>query len=577
MNRKTPRGWLDAFPINETLAILDDLSLAHANKGGPVGRKIAQLIHEQKYADLVDFELCYHWDWDVFQLIQCRQALAFYQKCEPLEIGVDKTLTAWVSFEVAEHQCRETNTFFRALRNGQVNLLPPDCRILYAARRKIARILGKVPSIDSLPVCFGPGATTTIKRGKANPQQKLAETPTCSALLYHSLYLAPLASSLPGWALEHASNVVENAEDGTYECEIEFRLSSSRLQFVPKNAKTYRAIDTQPTLNTMLQMGIGKYMTQRLAKYQIDISDQTPNQRAAREGSLSQKLATIDLQSASDTISKELVRFLLPDEWYSLLRAASCGVTTYGDQEIRLEKFSAMGNGFTFPLETLIFWSLTASVCEDEVEKVRAYGDDIICPSNRYDDVVRVLELVGFTVNRRKSYRSGPFRESCGADWYFGIDIRPYYQKTLVTYETLFILHNFYYRRGDTEQCQKVLSLIPEPMRRYGPDGYGDGHLLKKEWCHFTRRSDRRRGYSGGYFNTFKRVGLKSPSIYPGDYVTPLYIIYTRGEPNILDPCEGQLFENVRGRNTGRPIFTVPGTDPSAWVEVSIYTFCLSR
>lgn len=576
MNRKTPRGWLDAAPLTETLAILDNLSMAHAKKGGPVGQKIALLIEQRDYASLVDFELCYHWDWDVFQLIQCRQALAFYQKCEPLEIGVDKTLSAWVSFEVAEHHCRETNAFFRDLSNGTVNLLPPDARVFYAARRKIARILGRVPRVDQLPVKFGPGATTTIKRGQANPQQKLAEAPTCSALLYHSLYMQPLVASMPHWLAEHAVDKYEASPEYTV-YEAEFRISPSRLQFVPKNAKTYRSIDTQPTLNTMLQMGIGTYMTQRLARYQIDISDQVPNQQLAREGSISQKLATIDLQSASDTISKELVRFLLPDEWYALLRAASCGVTEHRGQLIHLDKFSAMGNGFTFPLETLIFWALVASVCEDEVDQVRAYGDDIICPVTRYDEVVHILEVAGFTVNKRKSFHTGPFRESCGADWYFGIDIRPYYQKTLVTFETLFTLHNFYHRHGDTEQCEMVLGMIPDHLKRFGPDGYGDGHLLSRDWDLRTRRSERRRGFSGGYFRTFKRVGLSVPSLYPGDYVTPLYSIYVRGEPNILNPCEGQNYEYMRGgKPGGRPVYPVPGSDSSAWEEVSIYTFCLS-
>jgi len=74
-----------------------------------------------------------------------------------------------------------------------------------------------------------------------------------------------------------------------------------------------------------------------------------------------------------------------------------------------------MGNGFTFPLETLIFWALTRAVC-GSTATVSAYGDDIICPSDRAEDVIAVLTEVGFSVNLEKSFWNGPFRESCGSD-----------------------------------------------------------------------------------------------------------------------------------------------------------------
>ena len=88
-----------------------------------------------------------------------------------------------------------------------------------------------------------------------------------------------------------------------------------------------------------------------------------------------------------------------------------------------------MGNGFTFPLETLIFWALTASACEGDVDSVSVYGDDIICPRERADDVIDTLTMCGFKINLEKSFVEGPFRESCGCDYYKGIDIRPFYKK----------------------------------------------------------------------------------------------------------------------------------------------------
>jgi hypothetical protein len=88
-----------------------------------------------------------------------------------------------------------------------------------------------------------------------------------------------------------------------------------------------------------------------------------------------------------------------------------------------------MGNGYTFELETLIFVLLSICAC-DEVgvssKDVSVYGDDIIIPVEAYDVLKEVLETCGFTINEDKSYHEGPFRESCGEDYFRGINVRPF-------------------------------------------------------------------------------------------------------------------------------------------------------
>jgi hypothetical protein len=37
-----------------------------------------------------------------------------------------------------------------------------------------------------------------------------------------------------------------------------------------------------------------------------------------------------------------------------------------------------------------------------------------------------LLAICGFKTNHSKTFSDGPFRESCGADWYEGIDVRPF-------------------------------------------------------------------------------------------------------------------------------------------------------
>jgi hypothetical protein len=56
---------------------------------------------------------------------------------------------------------------------------------------------------------------------------------------------------------------------------------------------------------------------------------------------------------------------------------------------------------------------------------VYVYGDDIIIDSKFTESVVRGLSQIGLLVNLEKTYRSGPFRESCGGDFHFGMDVTP--------------------------------------------------------------------------------------------------------------------------------------------------------
>jgi hypothetical protein len=55
------------------------------------------------------------------------------------------------------------------------------------------------------------------------------------------------------------------------------------------------------------------------------------------------------------------------------------------------------------------------------------YGDDIIVPTEMATSTMVTLETFGLRVNHSKSYCTGFFRESCGGDYYKGVDITPVY------------------------------------------------------------------------------------------------------------------------------------------------------
>jgi hypothetical protein len=177
-----------------------------------------------------------------------------------------------------------------------------------------------------------------------------------------------------------------------------------------------------------LQLAFDSWTKDRLRLWNIDLADQTRNQELAREGSITDQLATVDFSMASDTLSYNTVAWLLPHEWFVFLARVRCSNYNGVFGEGRYAKFSSMGNGATFTLETLVFASIAYAVGS---KRFSVYGDDVIIESELYEPFVRVAKFLGFQINHDKSFRAGPFRESCGADWYEGTNITPQYVRHL--------------------------------------------------------------------------------------------------------------------------------------------------
>jgi len=211
-------------------------------------------------------------------------------------------------------------------------------------------------------------------------------------------------------------------------------VEGNRITFVPKDARTERSIAIEPSINLMLQLGVDGFIRSRLKRYDVDLDDQTKNQVMALQGSLdptSRSYVTLDLASASDTISLKLCEKLLPPQWYSYLCSIRSPKGMIGDETIDYQKISSMGNGFTFVLESAIFAALTFGAVKaqsgscDFKRDMSIFGDDIIVRQDVSDLVIRTLNNAGFSINTEKSFFEGPVRESCGADWILGKPVRP--------------------------------------------------------------------------------------------------------------------------------------------------------
>jgi hypothetical protein len=442
---------------------------------------------------------------DVFAL---RQIQALFKKRESIS-SLDnpaRDSDTLAVFYKGEAVCRKynretfgTDPISRSARNVRAPLL-------LKMQRKIAEILGPCPHVDDLLPAIGPGATigcskNTSVRSKLHSQHTI----TREAAIYLDENLSP--NAFPNWF----SNI---------SCKL---VTGSRFASVPKTFLVDRGIEVNPLLNAAYQRGIGKYIGDRLRRFGIDLTDQSANQRLARVGSISGDLATIDLSMASDTIAYALVLDLLPPDWFNLLDAFRVARIEMPDGSwVIQEKFSAMGNGYTFELESLIFYSLLLSSCNPG-ETVSVYGDDLICPSHRFDIVTANLERLGFIPNLSKSFGTGPFRESCGKDYWHGTDVRPVFLKAELCDREIVRLHNFFQRTGRFDELpEKLISFLDKTSRTFGPDGFGDGHLVLSDIpMAFVRVRYQRRYIK---FSTFVKRSRSHTRPYPTDWLARLYL-----------------------------------------------------
>jgi len=503
-------------------------------------QKECKIDDETAFAVLVDDlafltngTMAYHYNDNLIDLIGKRQLFAFFGKNIDVPLNVDREAAAFDKFIESEHICRNINRKFRALsRTGHSD--PYVESVLFTAQRKIASILGSsdfiegsFPSLSCLKMCFGPGSNVNVKKN-TSARWKLSSIPACSTNMLSILpdVLSELPAICDFWKISESND----------SWIVPVFLMDGELMFVAKNAKIDRSIIVEPSLNTLVQKGIGLFLKDRLQMFGINLFDQhvgrNSNRRRAMLASVDNSLMTIDLSSASDTIATEIVKSLLPFDWFSLMDSSRTTSVLYKklDQKFELEKFSSMGNGFTFELETLIFYALTYAICEVEgvTPDISVYGDDIIAPRAIFEKLKYIFNEVGFSINDKKSYIDGPFRESCGGDYFLGQDIRPYYQKKNWSYADLFSFHNFLIRKGLNHLFPSLLSevqmAIPNSIKIYGPDGFGDGHLLG-DWKPIPYKADY--GWGGAVFFTY----VQSPRqlkkfLLPGDYILPFYSAY---------------------------------------------------
>jgi len=425
--------------------------------------------------------------------------------CKKLQVDADKetrrtaALNKWWE---AEKQCFRTNREFWPYVDQVENLDPRVEKIFSSLRKNTARLLGRAP--HDLSGRFGKGSTVMHRGARMLIPDKLA----CIPEMTEQAWVHLRGWSQTAWARAHSGTLFsEDLFDQKARLPFDVPLvRGNRWDSVPKNALTDRSIGIEPTLNLFYQLSVGQEMKSRLQKWNLLLAPKSKNSSAdflsgrtdqsesqaihralAKKASVDGSLATIDLSSASDTIAESIVHLAFPQDWVSLFSSLRSPYTLVEGHEVKLEKFSSMGNGFTFELETALFTAAawfameTLGIQPEFGVNLSVYGDDIIVPVDAAPFLLQLLRFLGFSINKKKTFITGPFRESCGGDYFLGRDVRPIFvskgprtpSEWIVMANKLYDLES--YLPALKRVRNKILSVLPTDVRNCrGPRELGD-------------------------------------------------------------------------------------------------------
>lgn len=452
----------------------------------------------------------------VDQLVTAHEYRVLYQACsfikkfphdDVMSLEARKKV-AYNSFDESEQKCAQVNHLLRAGKtalNGEFTSFQREA-LLYA-KLFISNVLSESVDVNEVLKNARSGKGNTVNgpsdgavEGFYKLQRPEHWTVTQQALPYFKqwVYSDPVLFRIAFLHYRKAYGYDPITNNHLWLNRVVNIVDGNKLITVPKTAFTERLIAIEPGINLALQLGVESIPRRNLKRWGIDIDSQEKNQKLAREGSSSGTLTTIDLSAASDSISTALLEQLMPAEWLAILQDIRSPIGEVDGRTVTYEKISSMGNGTTFAVETLIFASLIygaikASGGEWENEKISVFGDDIIVPWQYSLAVTEMLQICGMTVNNEKSFFFGPFRESCGCDYWEGHNVRPVFMTSKLQYvDDLYVVHNrlsiwlleTYGFSQESSALSLLVSWLAPESRLWGP------HTIEENTHLFALRMD---------------------------------------------------------------------------------------
>jgi hypothetical protein len=307
-------------------------------------------------------------------------------------------------------------------------------RLLDSVRRHVQSVLYGFREKGIIP-SHGPGAVTTSKRKWKH--------------LYSSIeYLYPFSD---WFALFYNADHAAQLEDAEF-----LDIIEAKLIAVPKDSRGPRLICVHPAEAIWIQQGLRRELERVISQFRyhpgpwprgrVTFDDQTVNGKIALISSKSRKYATIDMKEASDRIAEPLVQILFGRhyKWFGCCRAQKYRIPeAFGLTNVKghLNCYAPMGNATTFPVQSLVFWSICVASMQrrgfHQPGAAFVFGDDIVVPSEVVEPLIEDLESFGLRVNRTKSFWRSAFRESCGVDAFNGINVTPVRWKLSLDADTM--------------------------------------------------------------------------------------------------------------------------------------------
>lgn len=336
-------------------------------------------------------------------LLICRYLKRFSPlRCDKLQ---DRALDGFVAIQ---------RRLKKDMRTGYSTFILSRVKYVVSQMLDWDKLCSELESVDVSDVVFTPGVSFDTNARLVSKLSRM--TQRCVEYFPQPMGVPLVANPLRDWEPEPR-----------WGRSMEWEKHTVRLIPVPKNFKTARVIAPEDVYR---QARARRYfqICDRYLPAQINLHDQSQNQNLAMEGSISGQVATIDLSSASDSVTRALLASVFPNRFMRLLDGILPTHYELRDHTFQLHSAATMGNSMTFWLESVVFFAITQAASDfvglfaPVSGTISVYGDDIECDTTAAVTVIEWLEALGFSVNEEKSYYDPDhrYRESCGEEYFEG-------------------------------------------------------------------------------------------------------------------------------------------------------------